>query len=344
MAETEQQHLLPESLRGLIPAGVRNFFGRMISTWVNFYRDSADLRETTKNLTPAVIANSFRFRRTQPTVTVVFTGRNDDYVADNEARIRAMIEWNSHIFRSEMIFVEWNPLPDRPLLSTSLTRDYPQLRAYVVPPEIHAQLCTNPKIVVMEEFGKNVGLRRATTEYACITNCYILWDEDMRRMLWGLNEKLVFRTRRIELRWNGEAVTKEYLSDPRNRGEYRRGWRQELCYACGDFVLAPTKLWHRGRGYDESLRDVRINADGRGLMQLLKIGGKSAHMGHHYHIFHGASSSQHGEYTKEDRFGATFPYWENLPFENPPTWGLGDCREELIAERVWMLRRPEANR
>ncbi len=332
-------HLLPATLRRIMPASLRMALGKAVSKSVMLYRDSVDVRHTVSNVAPSVLRNTLKLRFKRPTVGAVFVGRNDDYVADNEARIRAMIEWNTKVLCDEMIFVEWNPLPDKPLLSLSLTRDYPQLRAYVVPPEIHSEVCSHPRMVVMEEFGKNVGLRRAHSEYICVTNSYILWDRNVRRMLRALNKRLVFRTRRIELKWDGQALTQEYLRDSLNRGEFRRGWKQELSFGCGDFLLAHRDLWNRARGYDESLRNVRIHADGRGLLQLLALGGRPAHMGYHYHISHGSSSAGQSAFTKDSPYGESFKYWENLPYENPATWGLGDCREEEVGERVWVLRR-----
>lgn len=317
-----------------MPASVRRAIGRAVSEGVTLHRDSASVRDTLRNLAPVVFGKNVGLLSPPKTsVCAVFAGRNDDFVADNEARIRAVIEWNTKVLCDEVIFVEWNPLPDRPLLSPALTKDYANLRAYVVPREIHERISTNPRMPVMEYFAKNVGIRRALSEYVCATNSDILWDENVRRMKWLLDETLVFRTRRIELRWQGEPPTQGFLRDERNRIEYRDGWRQELAFGCGDFTLAHKSLWHRARGYDESLTGSRISCDGRGLFQLFAHGGKPAHMGLHYHLFHGTTSTSQGSTSH----GQTFDYRENLPYQNAPTWGLGDCAEQAIGERVWML-------
>ncbi|MFN2483183.1 MAG: hypothetical protein ABR554_17125 [Pyrinomonadaceae bacterium] len=327
--------------RKLTPAPLRGLIGRAVSRGVMLHRDSADVRETWKNLAPVVLAKGWRLGARRPTVAAVFVGRNDDYVPDNEARIRAMIEWNSRVMCDEMIFVEWNPPADRPLLSPALARDFPHLRCYVVPPEVHARVCDHPRMVIMEELGKNVGVRRARSEYVCVTNAYIFWDGCVRRLARLLDENLIFRTRRIEWRWDGRPVTQRSLTHARNRVDFRRGWRQELDYGCGDFMLAHRELWQRAGGFDESLRATRIHADGRGLFQLVAVGGKPVHLGLHYHIFHESSSTQSaGEFTVDSRFGAAFAYRGNLPYRNPPTWGLADYSEEPVAERVWKLIAP----
>lgn len=320
----------------LAPGPVRRALGKIASQSVMLHRDAGSVRDTVKSLTPVALKKNISLLSTgRATVCQVFAGRNDDFVADNEERIRAVIEWNSKVLCDESIFVEWNPLPDRPLLSPSLTRDYPTLRCFVVPSQIHQQLCENPRMPVMEYFAKNVGIRRALSDYICATNSDILWDENVRRMLRFLDPELVFRTRRIELEWDGSTPSQQYLRDPEKRLEFRNGWKQVFDYGCGDFTLAHRDLWWEARGYDESMRSERISCDGRGLFQLLEFGGKPVHMGFHYHLFHETTSSAAGNTSH----GKVFEYWRDLPYQNDENWGLGDCREIEIAERVWQLER-----
>src|SRR5713226_1543088 len=87
------------------------------------------------------IANFVRRRMhsngSRPSITAVVVGRNDDYMADFRERLHATIDWNMRYLIDEVIFVEWNPPPDRELLAHGLTKKFRGLRAYVVPPEIH---------------------------------------------------------------------------------------------------------------------------------------------------------------------------------------------------------------
>src|SRR4029077_11690963 len=101
----------------------------------------------------------------------------------------------------------------------------------------------------------------ARAEFVCATNADILWDANVRRMKWFLDKRIVLRTRRIELRWDGEPVRQEFLRDPANRIEFKFGWRQDLPYGSGDFTMAHRDLWHRAKGYDESLTTSRISCD-----------------------------------------------------------------------------------
>lgn len=298
------------------------------------YRDSASVRQTVTSLGSALATSLPRRLVRRPTVAAVFAGRNDDYVADNEARVRSVIEWNSKVLCDEVIFVEWNPPPDRTLLSLSLTRDFPNLRCFVVPPEIHARVCTNSRIPVMEYFAKNVGIRRAHAPYVCATNADILWDAGLSQLSWILAPRLVFRTRRVELQWDGRSPSRRYLRDARNQLEYRFGWRQDATYGSGDFTLASRELWDLAGGYDEAMTGSRINCDGRGLLQLLNVGGRLAHLGRHYHLHHAGSSVSSGSVSHGD----SFRYSEGIPYRNGPDWGLARCSEKPLAERVTVLQ------
>jgi hypothetical protein len=57
-------------------------------------------------------------------------------------------------------------------------------------------------------------------------------------------------------------------------------------------------------------------------------------MGRHYHLYHASSSTAKTGQAQQTR---TFPYWEGLPYRNPPDWGLTSLRQEQIGERVWRL-------
>jgi hypothetical protein len=300
----------------------------------SFFLRFASARNTMYTTFPYVIKNMTTLRGSERSVCAVFAGRNDNYAPDNEARIRTNIEWNSKVLCDEVIFVEWNPIPGKELLALKLAKEYPQVRAFVVPNEIHQKTCDNPNMPVMEYFAKNVGIRRAKSQYICATNADILWDPNVGSMRYALDEHLIFRTRRIELRWNGQFPTRKFLRDPKNRMEFKFGWKQGPHYGCGDFTLAHRKLWNKSGGYDEALKGSRMNCDGRGLLQLEAMGGKCVHTGFTYHLHHQTSSASSGNKS----LGDTFEYWKNIPYTNPSHWGLADCDEVPLAERVWALK------
>src|SRR5581483_3498466 len=84
--------------------------------------------------------------------------------------IAAVLEGNTRFLVREVVFVEWNPPPDRELLSIELARKFDCLRAYVVAPEIHESICRNVHVPLLEYHAKNVGIRRALSPWIMATN------------------------------------------------------------------------------------------------------------------------------------------------------------------------------
>ena len=92
-------------------------------------------------------------------ISLVVVGRNDNYGGDFSDRLRSTIDWNySHLPNPELIYVEWNTIPDRPSDTEWISKRYPNSKCFIVPNEIHQQICTNPKIPMMEYFAKNMGM------------------------------------------------------------------------------------------------------------------------------------------------------------------------------------------
>src|SRR5215470_6494606 len=82
----------------------------------------------------------------RPPLAAVTVGRNDDYMPDFRERLLATVAWNTKYLVSEFVFIEWNPPPDRELLSIELAKKFDCVRAYVVPAEIHQRVCQNRNI------------------------------------------------------------------------------------------------------------------------------------------------------------------------------------------------------
>ena len=273
-----------------------------------------------------------REKPTKPALTLVMVGRNDDYMPDFAERVRIAIEWNVRQLVEEVIFVEWNPPEGRPWLSTELARNFPEVRGYVVPTEIHAAIARNPSLPLMEYHAKNVGIRRAKTDWVIAGNADVAVAPDAI---------LAIRQGRIE---DGEAFTAERMDIEWGEGRRDRiGWRDCLrfkrriewtTYGTGDFLMASWKAWELARGYDESLVRHRIGCDRRGAAQLEAHGLTLRRLGQILHMAHPTSCTEgvrphHGELASI----------EGVPYRNGEGWGLGDCREVEVAERVWRLER-----
>lgn len=267
----------------------------------------------------------------RPSIAAVTVGRNDDYMPDFRERLHATISWNFQFLISEFVFVEWNPPPDRELLSVELTKKFARLRAFVVPAQIHQQVCRNPNLNLLEYHAKNVGIRRANAPWIISTNADAAVGLDSVHML--LNTKLdgdmLWTAERWDIPWR-ENQQREIGFWGSLR--YRRQ-NPYVSLGTGEFCLASRSLWHRARGFDEEMVRHRYGCDIRGTAQMLAHGATVRRVGTVLHLSHPTSCTEglqphHGEEATPD----------GVPYTNPDDWGLGNCREVELAERVWELR------
>jgi hypothetical protein len=263
-------------------------------------------------------------------VAAVCVGRNDDYMPDFAWRVRATAAWNLQHLVDEVIFVEWNPPAGRELLSPSLTREFPGVKAYVVPAAIHSALCENPNLPLLEYHAKNVGIRRSRTDWILATNAdAALSGGTVRTLCRELHSPdVAWTAQRVDIPWREGRQQRIGLLDCVH-------YRRVIPYTTlgtGEFLLASRALWERVRGYDEALVKHRIGCDVRGTAQMLAHGATVRRAGVVLHLAHPTSctervQSHHGEWAP----------MEDLPYQNGPDWGLANCKETQIEERVWQL-------
>ena len=266
----------------------------------------------------------------RPRFAAVTVGRNDDYMPDFRERLLATIAWNVKYLVSEFVFVEWNPPTDRELLSLELTKKFNCLRAYVVPPEIHQRICENQNVKLLEYHAKNVGIRRAKSPWIISTNADAAVGLDSVNVLLNseFDTNVLWTAERWDIPWRENDQTEiGFWGSLR----YRRPIPYERL-GTGEFCLASRELWHRGRGFDEKMVRHRIGCDVRGTAQMAALGGNIRRVGTVLHLAHPTSCTEnvqphHGELATP----------EGVPYQNPEEWGLGNCREVEIADRVWKL-------
>src|SRR5437867_4222145 len=116
---------------------------------------------------------------TAPALSIVVTGRNDNWGGDFNDRFFATLAFNHARLAErgvsfELIFVEWNPVADRPLLAVLLGRQFPDqsfvIRRFVAATQYHQAFAQNPKIAFFEYIPKNAGIRRAHAPLILVTN------------------------------------------------------------------------------------------------------------------------------------------------------------------------------
>lgn len=269
-------------------------------------------------------------RAARPQIAAVMVGRNDDYMSDFRERLYATIEWNVRYLIDEVIFVEWNPPPDRELLAEGLTKEFKQLRDYVVPAEVHEAICENASIPLLEYHAKNVGIRRARSPWVMATNADAALGLDAvnRIINTRLDPEVAWTAERVDIGWR--EMEQRHINLLGSLSYRRRIPYKQL--GTGEFCLASKELWERVRGYDELMVKHRIGCDLRGTAQMLAHGARIERAGVVLHLAHPTSCTEsiqphHGEM-------ATI---EGVPYNNGPDWGLGNAREVELGERIWRL-------
>ncbi len=268
-----------------------------------------------------------------PQITFVVVGRSDLYGGDFGRRLAATLEWNLSATGGQAIYVEWNPLRDAPLDAPWLIQRFPRLHVYVVSPERHQQLSTNPNIPAMEFFAKNVGIRRATTAWIAVINADVALGPDLIAHLPLVRDpSTVYGGNSVSISWNGERVTEALLLDPVRRISSSLAAPSLIGY-CGNFLLAHCDLWHRARGYDERLTDRRVGCDDHTMLQLRTLGIRTRVLGNRYE-FDDAESWKHGP---QPHHGENWDFRTGVPYHNSDDWGLGSAPQIQIGERTWRI-------
>jgi hypothetical protein len=279
---------------------------------------------------------------TAPTLSIVLTGRNDNYGGDFNERFFTTLRFNharltEQQVASEVVLVEWNPVPDRPLLADVLARECPEvpLRSFVVAPQYQDALTQNPAIRYLEFVAKNVGLRRASAPLMLSTNTDVfLGREVVHAIAGGLAPGTLYRAPRYDVKLGADRIrlTWDLLEDPASHVRRPVLTPPLLGGGTGDFVLADRQVFHDLRGFNEVYRLARAGPDlnllvkayGAGI-PIVDIGGPVYH-GNHLGSFR-VSKSLHGEDLSQTAWGGRW-HARHVVYNNPESWGLSDapCR------------------
>ena len=285
-----------------------------------------------------------------PVLSIVVTGRNDEYGGDFNERFFTALRFNHEQLASrglsfEVILVEWNPMPGKPYLAELLGREFGAMAAgtlkrYVVAPEYHVALTQNPQLGYLEYVAKNVGIRRAAAPFVLVTNTDVLLGRRVADALAGdVPTGTILRAPRydIKLGIDQSHLTLTALEDPANH--VRRPVLKPPLFngGSGDFVLSDRDTWHRLRGYNEVYRAARIAIDLNLLVKAHGAGYPIADIGGPvYHINHvGSLRLSKGLY----RDTPTDTPWGNLrwhsrhvAYQNPDGWGLSDAPVRRLSD------------
>lgn len=289
-----------------------------------------------------------------PYLTLVFTGRNDDFGGDFNGRFFRALRFNhEHLTRAgiphEFIFVEWRPIAGRPYLATVLAEAFPELgpaelRSFVVDAAYHDALSLNPRLQFQEFIAKNVGIRRARGSFVLTTNTDIYLSRGVIDTLAerSLDSNTLYRAPRHDLKGNSDVSFLDWdvLEDERNWEIVNQIKPPLFTNASGDFLLLDRQTSQRLRGFNEIYRTAKIHMDGNFCVKahasgvrLLDIGAPVYHVGRgtlHAHI--GSYRSRPSEAPWGD-----IRWNSDVIYVNGDDWGLGRAPERRLDARTTFL-------
>lgn len=152
-----------------------------------------------------------------PYLSIVAASRNDGHGGNILKRMQLFVnglieQSNRHQLPLELIIVEWNPPPDRPLLQNILPKprknDLLKLRYVIVPSEIHNHYKRCREIPLFQMIAKNVGIRRAEGEFILCTNVDLLFSDPLFKLLATrkLRKDTYYRANRCDVPENIDPV------------------------------------------------------------------------------------------------------------------------------------------
>jgi hypothetical protein len=283
-----------------------------------------------------------------PLLSIVVVGRNDDFGGDFNGRMFAAAEFNHQNLEAagvphEYILVEWNPIPGEPYLTELVGRRLPWWhRRYVVDAEWHRRLSVNPKLVFMEFFAKNVGIRRARGRFILTTNTDIWLSREVLGTLPRLQPGTLYRTIRVDLKREVgyDGMTFDILENPESFLRSNVLTQDYYSNASGDFLLLDGEMYRELRGFNEVFRQAKIHKDSNFCVHACKRGLPVEVIGSVYHLDHESSwnNVMHVYFANaaESHVGPPNWNWER-DYENPADWGLGAAIEKPIDNGIMLV-------
>jgi hypothetical protein len=283
-----------------------------------------------------------------PQLSIVLVGRNDDFGGDFNGRMFAAAEFNHYNLEAagiphEYVLVEWNPIPGKPYLAELVGRRLPWWhQRYVVDPAWHTRLSVNPKLVFMEFFAKNVGIRRASGRFILTTNTDIWLSREVTRTLPRLRSHTLYRTIRVDLKRDVgyDGMTYEILEHPESFLRSNVLTRDYYSNASGDFLLLDGETLRGLRGFNEVFRQAKIHKDSNFCVHALRRGVPVDVIGQVYHLDHESSwnNVMHIYLANDAESHVGPPAWDwERDYENPADWGLGAAVERAIGDGIVFL-------
>ena len=222
---------------------------------------------------------------TCPYVSFVTYGRNDGYTPSYFRRVnRASTCLATQLERAgidaEIVFMEWNPLADRPLLLDLFefpkTLRHVTVRGYVVPPEYHKGFAGAGEAGFHAGEAANSGIRRARGRFITPKASDSFLSPEVFSMIaeYTLDADTMYRIDRHDVPIDDEGIwdlsddalfakLASLPSTPHAWIHQSRHWRLRELHtnACGDFTLMSAAYWHYLRGHPRDPTVLSLDID-----------------------------------------------------------------------------------
>ena len=231
-----------------------------------------------------------------PYVSFVTYGRNDGYTPGYARRVtRATACLASQLERagidSEIVFMEWNPPADRPLMldlfEVPASLRHVTMRGFIVPPEYHRRFAGSGEAGFHAGEAANSGIRRARGRFITPKASDTIYSPDVFRMIarHDLDAATMYRIDRHDVVIADEAIwdldddallarLESLPSNPHAWIRQSRHWRlQELhTNACGDFTLMAAAYWDYMRGHVRDKTVLALDIDSLAVHAAAALG------------------------------------------------------------------------
>jgi hypothetical protein len=219
-------------------------------------------------------------------ISIVIVGRNDNYGGDFEDRLLETTRYNIGELQRrgvevELIFVEWNPLTDRPLLSEKVAAAFDPAQCIVVDEEVHRLVSQNRSIKVFEYHAKNVGAWRASGDWLLLTNPDDFFGKQIFDFLEGgvFDPDTLYRAGWIDIEDSCDV-------DRADAGDFYAEDPPPYYSASGDFIFCSRALFDRVGGFREDLAFTNTHKDSILCRALFDLTGRAQKIGNTYHLHH----------------------------------------------------------
>ena len=236
-----------------------------------------------------------------PYISIVSCARNDGYTPNFVERLRHSLkvltrQLETHAIPSELIVVEWNPPPERPLLADVMgslgTPSHVSIRFIAVPPRFHEGLQGGRKRGMHMNNGPNVGIRRARGRFVTPKASDSFYSAELisRLARLDLDDQHFYRCDRHDVQLEDETwlglpdedllrVLADNTVHKHERLTHSIDWKIRDLHtnACGDFMLMPAPLWAQIRGFQKDPSVICFDSDSIALHAAAAHGASETH-------------------------------------------------------------------